>query len=392
MIPSNSLTSPSARDSLSFIGGWTMWGKIEEYEPRKWRARGTWNKKRETFYKYFGVALRSEDLAKQLQERISAEIFNKTFDPRRYRKNNTLSFSNAADDWYKTTTCGEEWKEARKRIIERDLKPFFGSMDIRDIRSINILEFHSHLKDSGKSDKTIYNVMGELRAMLRTFSDDLAKIPSFPKLNYQVPGIRKLTYEQQEQVFEFIPEADKPIFQFWRHTGCRPNEARGQLRENIFPKLGYGIISTVGGMRANEIRQSTKTKRVKVFAITPEIEDALKPKHLGKLAFMHFDLRHKRLKPYSKSILWRIWTKANEQANEKYGVPIINPYNAFRHSFGCQRLAEGKPIGAVQQMYGHSSIKTTQRYAEYDIEKIGELMRPKLVRNGQGQKAETSND
>ncbi len=354
-----------------------MWGRIEEYGPGKFRLRGTWNKKRETFYYHLGISL-DYRLAIRLQERISSEIDGKTFDPRRYRRHNTLSFENAAQDWLKISNCGDAWKTQRRQYIEKEFIPFFKSMDIRDIRSFNILEFHGHLKESGKSDKTIYNIMGELRAMLRTFADDLQKIPSFPKLSYQVPGIKKLTYEQQEQVFEFIPEADKPIFQFWRHTGCRPNEARGLLRENVFQKLGYGIISTVGGARANEIRESTKTKRVKVFAITPEIEEAIKPRHLMRLVFMHFDLRHKRLKPYSRSILWRIWTEANKKANEKYGVPIINPYNAFRHSFGCQRLAEGKDIGAVQQMYGHSSIRTTQRYAEYDIQKIGELMRPKV--------------
>lgn len=371
-----------------------MWGKIEEYEPGKFRLRGTWNKKRETFYWYVdGKPFETRKSAERLQEKISAEIDSRppTFDPKRYRKNNALSFSNVAQIWLNASTCGEEWKSARKRIIEGEFIPFFGTMDIRDIRSINIVEFHSHLINSGRSDKTIYNIMGELRTMLRCFSDDLVRVPSFPKLTYQVPGIRMMTYEHQETVFEFIPEGDRYIFNFWRHTGCRPNEARGFLRDNILSKEGYLLLATVSN-RAGVIKENTKTKKVKVFAITPEIMEAIKPRHLGRFVFMHFDQRHKKLKPYSRSMLWRIWTKANKEAHDKYGVPIINPYNAFRHSFGCQRLAEGVPLKGVQQMFGHSSIKTTMRYAEYDIEKIREWMRPKLVRVGQDKKAEGAND
>jgi len=382
---SNTLTSPISDDRFVLIPiekGLNMWGKIERIGKR-WRLRGTWAKKRITLSRYIdGKILDDERLAIRLQERISSEIDGKTFDPSRYLAKSPFQFLRAVQIWIDGSTCSEEWKGARKRITRDIFIPFFGTMDIREIRSLHINEFHSHLKNIKRiSDKTIYNIMGELRAMLRKFSDELVKVPSFPRLTYQVPGIRMLTYEQQEQVFEFIPEADKAIFQFWRHTGCRPNEARGLLRENVFLRDGYLILATVS-VRAGEIRENTKSKKIKIFAITPELADPLKPRFLGRFVFMHFDLRHKKFKPYSRSILWRIWTKANKEANKKYGVSIINPYNAFRHSFACQKLSEGVPIDGVQQMMGHTSIKTTQRYAEYDLDKLREWMKPKLVKNG----------
>ena len=44
------------------------------------------------------------------------------------------------------------------------------------------------------------------------------------------------------------------------------------------------------------------------------------------------------------------------------GVVGFHPHQ-MRHTFGCRWLERGGSLAALQQMLGHSSIVTTQRYA-----------------------------
>ena len=340
-----------------------MDGGFYQSRPGRYRVYFSWKGKKLLLNKYVnGEPLETPAQCERLLAKIRSQVDAKSFDPSEWDKNRPFLFKKAVESWIKLKSVSNETLESRQRIADKFLVPYFGEKDIREIRSIHVAEFLSGLKERGCSDKYRYNIIAELRACLRFHRDSILKLPVFPTVTYQDKPIRWINQEQQDKVFSEILAVDRPIFDFMRYTACRPNEARGLLRKNIDHVSRVIYITSVLDSKGH-LRESTKTKRVRVLPIIKEIESCLKFKEVSLFVFTKNGL------PYKKRQVERIWNNACKKA----GIHI-NLYNGLKHSFGMQRLNQGFSLDSIKNVMGHTSNETTRRYAQYLTESLAPIM------------------
>lgn len=342
--------------------GITM-GSIREHRPGLYRVKFFFKGKPLYVYKdRHGDRLETRAQAARTLSHIEDQIRNRIFDPAEWCSDRPFLFESACRLWMDLKEISEP--ETRERTARNHLLPYWTGKDIREIRGIHVQEFLKALHDKSLSDKTCKNILGELAACLRFHADSIPKMPVFPTVTVQERPIIWLTEDQQENIFQAIPEAHRPIFDFMRVTGCRPNEARGLQRKNVFRDQGYLVIATVLDHHGN-LKDRTKTKKVRALPITPRIKDALQGRELGLSPYI-FTFRGA---PYKKRTLERIWSTACAKA----GISI-NLYNGLKHSFGCQRLNQGFTLDEIKAVMGHTDKRTTERYAKFITQSLADVI------------------
>jgi integrase len=224
-------------------------------------------------------------------------------------------------------------------------------MDIRHIRYKHLEKLYNSLK---LSDKAKYNVLGALRTMLRWAyrSEDIQQIPPFPVLSFELPEIEYLTFEQQEKIISFIPEADRPVFEFGMEYGLRTQEVRALQKDCITDQE----IIIKRSFSDNTLQEKTKTGAIRREPITDAALDIL---NRARKSLTPFVFVKKNGTPYSNKSLNTIWRKACKAAGVK-----IKLQAAFRHSLGCQLLDQGEDLELVRDVLGHTKSDMTRRYAK----------------------------
>ncbi|MBP5698887.1 MAG: tyrosine recombinase XerC [Alphaproteobacteria bacterium] len=81
----------------------------------------------------------------------------------------------------------------------------------------------------------------------------------------------------------------------------------------------------------------------------------------GKALFV--GAKGERVKP-------RIIQRKLQKIRQELGLPENITPHALRHSFATHLLADGSDLRSIQELLGHASLSSTQRYTEVNLEKI----------------------
>ena len=186
-----------------------------------------------------------------------------------------------------------------------------------------------------------------------------------PKLPQRLP--RVLTKDDANALMEF-PEGDglaarrdRAILETLYSTGARVSELVGMNREDLDLKEGL-------------VRLRGKGRKERIVPIGDVAIEAIKEYHAA-LQHSGLSTQHsKQGQPVFRNARGRrLTTRSIARFVANYSSRLaggrVSPH-ALRHSFATHLLDEGADLRAIQEMLGHASLATTQKYTHVAMDQL----------------------
>lgn len=201
----------------------------------------------------------------------------------------------------------------------------------------------------------------------RWLEDNPAKVVATPRLDQHVPGF--LSEEETAKLLEIPPTddalglRDRAILEVFYATGIRVSELVG---------IGLADVSFEERM----IRVKGKGKKERLVPFGRKAEESMAayvrvrhefPLRLGETS-LFLNYRGTRLSPRS---VQRLVAKYLRQAALRKN---LSPHS-LRHSFATHLLGRGADLRVIQELLGHESLATTQKYTHMDVTQLLEIYR-----------------
>ena len=244
----------------------------------------------------------------------------------------------------------------------------------RDVDALAVRSYIAHLRADGLAKASI----GRHLSALRTFFAFLkregradtnpAKAIATPRKEQALP--RTLSVTEAGAVVEArgregaLGARDRALLELLYATGLRVSELVGLRLEDV--DLSARQVRTVGKGRKERI---VPFGRAAGDAVKAWLRERATLRPAGKDAdFVFLNAHAGRLTDRSvRRILDRAMLSADVS---RHASP-----HALRHSFATHLLAAGADLRSIQELLGHASLSTTQRYTHLDAERLLEVYR-----------------
>ena len=286
-----------------------------------------------------------------------------------------------------------EYCEYRKELDRKtlkayriDLRQYFEYICVDEPDKEKIEEYVTHLHKSYKQ-KTVKRKIASIKAFYNYLEETeiIAESP-FRKIKVKfketVTLPRIIPREEIEKLlnhmYQCLNENDKvshkhmlrdvAVIEVFFATGARVYEISNIRDDSI--NLNTGLIRLMGKGGKERYVQISNTSILEVLKkYYDENEQAIK-----KSGYFFVNNRESRYTEQSIRLMLKKYTKqAGIERN-------ITPH-MFRHSFATYLIEEGVDVSCVQQILGHSSIKTTQIYIHIAAKKQAEILKEMHPRN-----------
>ena len=248
-------------------------------------------------------------------------------------------------------------------------------INIKSLNNITIRGFLSALYQKGNKKSTVARKLASIRSFLQFclqrgwLEDNPARVVATPKQGKHVPS-----FLSEEEIAQFLDLPQKPknpldyrdraLLELLYATGIRVGELVGMNVEDV--DLNQRLI---------RVRGKGKKERLLPFGrkAADSLRDYLQRRGLinqGKIEeealFLNF--RGRRL---SSRSVERIVDKYLQQTALRRK---ISPHS-LRHSFASHLLSRGADLRVIQELLGHESLATTQKYTHLDLKQLLEVYR-----------------
>jgi integrase/recombinase XerC len=257
------------------------------------------------------------------------------------------------------------------KAYSKDLDEFSSFVDrkAKDIDNLDIRSFMASLHHKGLKKTSISRKLATVRAFFKYLhregyvKKNPAKLVSSLKIEKNLPGFLDIdeTFSLMEapSVETFIPARDRAILEMLYSSGLRVSELTSlnisdiDIKESLIRVKGKGRKERIVpiGSKALEAIKNYLTERISIKK---------------KSTALILNNRGGRLTQRSvRRILVHYSRIINLKSN-------LSPHT-LRHTFATHLLHEGADLRSIQELLGHSSLSTTQKYTHVDIRHLTEV-------------------
>lgn len=196
-------------------------------------------------------------------------------------------------------------------------------------------------------------------APLQTATPKLDKpLPKAPSISQAKTALDALAENAQERP-DWIAARDHAITLLLYGAGLRISEALGLTVSDI--TLGDGATLRILG-KGNKERQVPMLTLVH-DAIRTYLDQSPHHWQQDKSFPLFVGLRGKKLQP-------AVFSRTVQRIRRDMGLPETLTPHAFRHGFATHLLSHGAELRDIQELLGHVSLSTTQRYTYVDTARL----------------------
>lgn len=238
-------------------------------------------------------------------------------------------------------------------------------LELRDLRAWLASRLHDYSKSS--TARALSSVRHFFRYLEREELLENAAIfhVSMPKLDKAIP--KALGMEQAMQAVDSIGELqtepwvaarDEALLMLIYGCGLRISEALSLQVGDVLAAQGSLRITGKGRKeRSVPLLPVVMTHLVEYLRLCPHHQRG------AKTAPLFVGVRGAALQP-------AIFQKQLQHIRRLLGLPDSATPHAFRHSFATHLLARGGDLRDIQELLGHESLSTTQRYTHVDTARL----------------------
>ncbi len=247
-------------------------------------------------------------------------------------------------------------------------------VDVASIDALRIRGFLAFLFEREKKKTSIARKLAAVRAFFKFLcreheqTNNPASAVSTPKLSKTIPRI--MTEEQMNNFLDQVGQAaqhagptvlrDRAILELLYASGLRVSELVGLDLRSV--NFGDGLVLVWGkGGKERIVPFGSKAKQA-LTDYLPAREKILRERKTGSAA-LFLNARGQRLTTRSVDRLVKKYVRT-------LGPNIKTSPHSLRHAFASHLLAEGADLRAIQEMLGHKSLATTQKYTQVSIQHL----------------------
>jgi integrase/recombinase XerD len=256
----------------------------------------------------------------------------------------------------------------------RDLRDFTGWLAGRNPARLGVRDLGDYFAALGKRGLARASVARQA-ATLKTFyaflqlegviKESPAELITSARRDDAIPGT--LSPDQVDRLLE-SPDAtsavgrrDRALLELLYATGCRASEVSAMRLADVHLAESFCTCRGQGTKERGVPLGKRAIRAIREWIDGPRADFAAHA--AAKPAWVLLSSRGNRL---SRMRIWEIVRRQAEQA----GVPSDIGPHTLRHSFATHLVAGGVDLRHVQEMLGHASIATTQRYTHVDAGRL----------------------